>query len=144
MKKVITLSLIYHFLCYVSLAASHFMKSQAVMNSAALLDYVGAVMWPMALAGAAFVFSLRDETTVVKHYPSAAAAVGGAGLARGFLYAAATAKTGFDKMAAAFAGAMKPLVISFILLTMWFIIFEVSRMLMTKSTKYNKKPRKKS
>lgn len=147
MKKVICGVVLFHVLCFVSMIISNFMQNQSIMAAAFKADIIGAVVCPMILAVAGGISGLRNELSVLKFYPNSAAAVGGIGLVRGVIFAAASIASGTAAMAAAFAGAMKYLLVSFILLTVWFIIFEATRYIMSRGTKYNKaakKPRKKS
>lgn len=108
------------------------------MNMAFIADILGAVVCPIILAVVGGISGIRGETSVLKYYIPAAAAVGAVGLARGIIFVAASGFESFSQATAVFAGAMKYLLVSFLLLSIWFIIFEISRYIMSKGTKYNK------
>ena len=143
MKKALTGVAIFHTLCFISAVAAQFMQNGSIMATALMADIIGAVLCPIALAVAAGFIGIKNERPVLKLYPGAAATIGGVGLVRGIIFAMAGTPGGINAALVRFAGAMRYLLISFILLTVWFIIFEVTRLLMSRGTKYNK-PRKKS
>ncbi len=149
MKKAVFCTALFHMVCFALMATSNLLRSQSLMNTAFLLDMVGAMICPILLAVVGGVSGIRDEVSVLKFYPPAAATVGAIGLARGLIFAFAVSSEAksVKQIASVFAGAMKYLLISFLLLTIWFIIFEISRHIMNKGTKYNrvkKKTNKKS
>lgn len=136
MKKAITGVILFHALCYVSMIIANFAGNNSVLSLAFGLDFIGMIVCPLILAVVGGVCGIKDNISVLKFFPSAAAAIGAAGLARGVLFFVVSSASGF-------AGAMKYLLISFILLTIWSMIFEVTRFLMNKETKYNKIDKKK-
>ncbi|MGN1097789.1 MAG: hypothetical protein ACI4SS_02710, partial [Clostridia bacterium] len=122
---------LFQILCYISMILGHIMSSGTIIYAAFVGDIIGAVMCPMALAITAMVVGLRDEKRVIRMYPNAAAATGATGLIRGALFLIVSGLSGF-------VGAMKYLVISFLLLTLWFLIFDVSANTLNKGTKFNR------
>lgn len=136
MKKAIWGVSLFHVLCFVSILIGQTMKNQIIILTAMWLDLAGAVVCPLVLAIVGGIFGIVNQISVLKLYPAAASCIGGVGLARGVLFFVFSSLQGF-------AGAMKYLLISFIMMTIWFIIFELTRFLMNKPTKYNK-PQKKS
>ncbi len=132
MKKAVITVTFFHALCYISMIAGHFLKSSKIMGTAFIGDIIGSVVCPMVLAAAAMAIALSREKRVLKMYPSAASAIGAVGLARGILFF-------FVQGAAGFIGAMRYLVLSFLILTLWFIIFELSSGMLNKGTKFNRR-----
>ncbi len=135
MKKAISGVLLFQAVCFVSMIFGHFAGSRQITATAFGLDMVGMILCPMALAVVGGLSGIRDNVSVLKAFPSMAATMGGIGLARGILFFAVSKWAGF-------AGAMKYLLISFVLLTIWTLIFELTRFLMNKETKYNRTKKK--
>ena len=144
MKKAIACVAFFHIVCFASALLGDLFRNAYMIIFGLMADMAGAVICPIALAVTAGITGIRSETSALKLYPSAAAVIGGIGLARGAIFALAGGVTGIvvKDVAHGFAGAMRYLIISFILLTVWFIIFEITRFMMNSGTKYNK--RKKS
>ncbi len=132
MKKALFSAIFFHVLCYISMIAGHFMKNSRILGAGFYGDFIGVILCPMIIAVAAMAIALRDEKKVIGMYPNAAAAIGGIGLGRGLLFFCVMGPAGF-------AGAMKYLVLSFLILTLWFIIFEFSAGMLSKKTKFNRK-----
>ncbi len=136
MKKAISGVLLFQAICFVSMIVGNFAGSKQIIATAFGLDLAGIILSPMVLAVVGGISGIRDNVSVLKAFPSMAATVGGVGLARGALFFAVSKWAGF-------VGAMKFLLISFVLLTVWTLIFELTRFLMNKETKYNRTKKKK-
>ena len=132
MKKVLSIAVFYHAVCLFSVIAGHFLKNNSIMILSFWADVAGAVIFPLIISAVAMVVSMRDGTRVLKLYPNAAATEGVIGLARGLLFFLASGPTGFKQ-------AMMCLLMSFLFLTMWFLLFEISSGMMNRSTKINRK-----
>ncbi len=143
MKKAITIVSAFHVLCYALMLAGSAFKNGLMIGLAFALDIVGAVLCPIALSLMALMCSMRDENLrVIKLYPQCASTIGAIGLVRGILFFFVSASSGLKAGGSAFVGAMKYLVISFLLLTVWFIIFELSSGTLKKNTKFNNRLKK--
>lgn len=136
MKKAIYFTYLFHGLCFVSMVSGQVMKSNGIIRVSWMADIAGAFILPLVMAVVAMALSLQDETRVIIKYPQAAAAVGAVGLARGILFFFVNGKNGF-------LTAMGYLLISFLFLTMWFLIFEISSKFMNSGTKFTKKKKRK-
>ena len=136
MKKALYSTLFYHALCLFSVISGHLLKNNSIMIISFWADIAGAVVFPLIISVAAMVISVREDSRVLKLYPNAAATVGVVGLARGILFFTAGGLSGFRN-------AMIYLLFSFILLTVWFLIFEISSGFMNRGTKINRKITKK-
>lgn len=136
MKKALNITLFYHALCLFSVISGHFLKNNSIMIMAFWADAAGAVILPLIISTVAMVASARGEAQVIKLYPNAAATEGIVGLARGILYFLASGLGGFKL-------AMTILLISFLLLTLWFLLFEISSRMMNRGTKINSRITKK-
>lgn len=139
MRKTIALVAFFHLLCFASLIFAQLTKNQQIMSTAFYADMIGALICPIVLAVVAGITAISGKFSALKLYPGAASVIGGIGLGRGILFVFAMRATPF----AGFSGAMRYLLFSFILLTVWFIIFELTRFMFSRGTKYNR-PRKKS
>ncbi len=143
MKKAITIVSAFHFLCYAFMITGNVFKNGSMMGLAFALDIVGAVLCPIALSLMALMCSMGDENLrVIKLYPQCASTIGAIGLARGILFFCVYAGSGLKAGGSAFVKSMMYLVISFLLLTVWFIIFELSSGALKKSTKFNNRLKK--
>ena len=132
MKKAIYFTYLYHAICFVSMAVGQFMKNGAIVRFSWTADIAGAFLLPLLIAVVTMITSLRDEKRVITQYPAAAATIGAIGLARGVLFF-------FVSKVSGFLVAMRYLVISFLLLTLWFLIFEISSRMMNSGTKFTRK-----
>lgn len=140
MKKAMLLVAFYHLLCLILALLGEFMMNGPMLQSGFFADMAGAILCPIALAVAAWITSIKSETSLLKFYPGAAALTGGIGLVRGLVYSfsGGFSNINLSIVLSRFKGAMLILVISFILLTVWFLIFEMTRFLMNRPTKYNR------
>ena len=136
MKKVLNVTLFFHALCLILVIFGNALKNNWLMIVPFWADVAGAVVFPLIISGAAMVSSLRGEARVIKLFPSAAATEGAVGLARGVLFFISNGLGGFKL-------AMTILLISFLLITLWFLIFEISSGMMNRGTKINTKITKK-
>ena len=132
MKKVLIVTYIYHAVCFAAMLTGQLARIGQLVSTAWMADVAGAFVLPIAMAAAAMMSALRTGQRVIRLFPNAAAAVGVTGLVRAALFFFVNGKNGF-------LAAMIYLLISFLLLTLWFLIFEVSSNLMNKSTKINRK-----
>ncbi len=135
MKKAIYFTYLYHAVCFISMIFGQLTKNETMIKVSFFGDIAGAFALPLLIAAVAMALSVRDQKRVILQYPQAAAAIGVIGLARGIIFFFVSAKNGF-------MGAMMYLVISFLFLTMWFAIFEISSRFMNSGTKFTKKKRK--
>ncbi len=132
MKKVIIFTYFYHALCFISMLFGQFTQNGRMVSIFWMADIGGAFVMPLVIAVAAMIFGLKDGQRVIRLFPNSAAAVGAVGLVRAVLFFFINGKNGFK-------AAMTYLLISFLLLTLWFLIFEISSGLMNRSTKINRK-----
>lgn len=132
MKKIIYFTYMYHAVCFVSMTAGQFTENSGLIRASWMADIGGTFVLPLVIAVMAMVSALHDEQRVIRFYPPAAAAVGAVGLARSILFFFVGGKNGF-------IAAMTYLIISFLLLTLWFLIFEISYGFMNRGTKINRK-----
>ncbi len=132
MKKVLIVTYFYHSVCFVAMFTGQLARVSRLVSTSWMADLAGTFVFPLALAAAAMVTSLRGGRRVIRQFPNSAAAIGIVGLLRAALFFFVQGKYGF-------LAAMKYLLISFLLLTLWFLIFEISSNMMNKSTKINRK-----
>lgn len=132
MKKVICFTCIFHLLCFVSMIFGQVARNEQMVRLSWMADIGGTFVLPLAIAVAAMVTALGGGLRVIRLFPNAAATVGAIGLARAVLFLTIDGATGFR-------AAMMYLLISFLMLTLWFLIFEISSNLMNKNTKINSK-----
>ena len=132
MKKALFLTFFYHALCLFSVISGHLIKSNSIMIISFWADIAGAVIFPLIISAVAMAISVRDGTRVLKFYPNAAATEGMVGLIRGLLFLLVSGLTGLKQ-------AMTCLLISFLFLTMWFLLFEISSRMMNRGTKINRR-----
>lgn len=123
-------------LCFLGMALGQALGNNSIVASMFGLDLVCVVICPLVLAAAGGISGIMNGISVLKNYPAAAACIGAIGLVRGVVFFTASSVAGF-------VGAMKYLLVSFVLMTIWFLIFELTRFLVNKPTKYNK-PKKRS
>lgn len=141
MRKAIMLTAFYHLLCLAAVILGEPLHIPALQVGGLVADMIGAVICPIALAVTAGIIGIRDNSSVLKLYPGAAAVTGAVGLARGLIFAFSISSGMSNLLKEAlpgFAGAMRYLLISFIILTVWFIIFELTRFMMNRPSKYNR------
>lgn len=127
---------LFQVLCFLGMVLGQAMGNNSIVASMFGLDLVCVVICPLVLAAVGGMSGIASDVSVLKNYPAAAACIGAVGLARGALFFKASSVAGF-------VGAMKYLLVSFVLMTIWFLIFELTRFLVNKPTKYNK-PKKRS
>ena len=132
MKKSIYFTYFFHALCFISMIAGQFSRNGNMVSISWMADIGGAFLLPLVIAVMAILTALSDEQRVIRLYPAAASSIGAIGLVRAILFFFISGKTGI-------LAAMTYLLISFLLLTLWFLIFEVSLNFMNKGTKINRK-----
>ena len=140
MKKAIYFAYLYHAICFISMLFAQFKKSARMVLIFKFGDVIGIFAFPLLIAVVAMVLSFRDQKRVLIQYPQAAVATGIIDLIRcivgGIMSFSVSVKAGF-------LSAMVYLVVSFLLLSMWFLIFEISSKFMNGGTKFTKKKKRK-
>lgn len=139
MKKLFYLPIAFHVACYAAMfIGSMFPSAVQFVPFLVMIDMAMAVFVPLYLAVVATIFSFAEEKRVIIQYRFASLIVGIIGVLRIAVFLLSGSS---DPLRTLRTAAMYT-VVSFAVLTLWFVIFEVTYNMMHRDTRFTRKKKK--